>query len=84
MDKLKVPRKAGHRSFGYGEKKFPERLVHQGARVEFEHTKNKELAERIAMDHLAESLSYYKELKKMEKKLKDSKKYPDKRGGKKK
>ena len=37
-----------------------------GVEVEFEHTTNKETAQRIAMDHLAELKDYYTRLKKME------------------
>jgi len=37
--------------------------------VELEHTKDKELAKDIAMDHLEEFPIYYTELDKMEKRL---------------
>lgn len=43
--------------------------LEKGVEVEKEHTNNKELAEEIAKDHLAESPQYYVELDKMEKKL---------------
>jgi hypothetical protein len=40
-----------------------------GMKIEREHTTDPELVEEIAMDHLFESPVYYKELKKMEKKI---------------
>ena len=78
---LKVPCKCGHRSTGYPERIFDERKIHEGAKIEFEHTCNKELAERIAEDHISElGYSYYPELEKMEKKLlKNKQVMPDKR-----
>ena len=38
----------------------------QGVKVEMEHTKNKETAKEIAMDHLSEDPNYYSKLKKIE------------------
>ena len=35
----------------------------RGIKVEHEHTKNKLVAEKIALDHLNEDLKYYKKLK---------------------
>jgi len=67
--KLVVPCDAGHRSAGYSEKDFDERVLHRGAKIEFEHTRNVEVAERIAMDHLLEGKNYYELLEQMEKKL---------------
>lgn len=68
--KLEVPCMCGHRSTGYSEKDFDERDIHEGAKIEYEHTCNKELAERIAQDHISEmGVKYYPELKKMEAKL---------------
>jgi hypothetical protein len=43
----------------------PEELK-MGVSVEMEHTTSKEMAERIALDHLAEVKDYYTRLKKME------------------
>lgn len=37
-----------------------------GIKIEHEHTKNKTIAKRIALDHLAELPDYYTRLKKME------------------
>jgi hypothetical protein len=37
-----------------------------GIKVEMEHTKNKTIAKRIALDHLAELPDYYTRLLKME------------------
>jgi len=70
---LKVPCKCGHRSTGYSESDFDERKIHEGAKIEFEHTCDKELAERISSDHLSEFSQYYTELEKMETKLKKMK-----------
>jgi hypothetical protein len=47
---------------------FPKKLVAEGAKTESEHTSNKTLAKEITRDHLTEDPSYYKKLKKMEKK----------------
>jgi len=67
---LKVPCKCGHRSTGYNENDFDERLIHEGAKIEYEHTCNKEYAEKVSMDHISEmGDEYYPELKKMEAKL---------------
>lgn len=44
----------------------------KGIAVELEHTDNEEIAREIALDHLSESIDYYKELEKMEEKLKDT------------
>ena len=67
---LKVPCKCGHRSTGYNENDFDERKLHEGAKIEYEHTCDKELAEKIASDHISEmGNQYYPELKKMEAKL---------------
>lgn len=41
-----------------------EKLVAQGAEIESEHTKHKEIAREIAIDHLNEKPDYYKKLKK--------------------
>lgn len=35
----------------------------KGIKVEHEHTRNKLVAEKIALDHLNENLNYYKKLK---------------------
>ena len=35
----------------------------RGIKVEHEHTKNKLVAEKIALDHLNEDLKYYRKLK---------------------
>jgi hypothetical protein len=40
--------------------------LRKGTKVEMEHTKDKEVARKIAMDHLYEDLEYYTKLKKME------------------
>lgn len=53
------------------EKKFTEKdadakELKMGMEVEMEHTTNKAIAKRIALDHLAEIPDYYTRLKKME------------------
>lgn len=45
---------------------FPKAAIEKGIKVEFEHTKDRELAEKIVLDHLAESPEYYDALEKME------------------
>lgn len=45
----------------------PSRWVEFGTKVEMEHTKNKKMAQKIALDHLRESPNYYKDWKKKEK-----------------
>jgi hypothetical protein len=44
-----------------------ENQLEKGQKVEMEHTKDKELAKKIAMDHLYEIPDYYDKLQKMEK-----------------
>jgi DNA-directed RNA polymerase alpha subunit len=44
--------------------------LENGVKVEMEHTDNKEIAKKIAKDHLDEFPDYYVELAKMEEKLK--------------
>jgi hypothetical protein len=44
--------------------------LNKGIRVESEHTGNKLVAKKIALDHLAEDLFYYSKLKKIERKFK--------------
>ena len=43
--------------------------VHNGIKTEMEHTNDPEVAKKIALDHLNESIHYYEELEKMEKRL---------------
>ena len=45
--------------------------LEMGIEVEMEHTTNKDVAERIALDHLAEIPDYYSRLKKMEEEAKN-------------
>jgi hypothetical protein len=72
--KLNIPCDCGHRSRGWKEEEIDERVLHRGAKIEFEHTCDKEKAERIAFDHLVEGKNYYILLEQMEKKLKPFKK----------
>jgi hypothetical protein len=46
---------------------FNAKDLEQGMKVEIEHTKDKNIAREIAMDHLTEDKDYYKKLKKIEK-----------------
>ncbi|MHA1468991.1 MAG: DUF5661 family protein [Candidatus Asgardarchaeia archaeon] len=48
---------------------FNQKELSRGEEIELEHTKDKELAKDIAMDHLEEFPTYYTELDKMEEKL---------------
>jgi hypothetical protein len=43
--------------------------VYLGIKTEMEHTNDPEVAKKIALDHLNESIHYYEELEKMEKRL---------------
>lgn len=52
---------------------FDKDLLEEGIETEMEHSTDKDFAIEIAMDHLTESKNYYKELKKMEKKLEEMK-----------
>jgi len=47
---------------------FNSKKLEQGKKVEKEHTSIPEIAEEIAMDHIAEDENYYDKLDKMEKK----------------
>lgn len=48
------------------EKDVDQKQLEMGIEVEKEHTTDKEIAKRIALDHLAEISDYYTRLKKME------------------
>lgn len=48
---------------------FINKQVHDGIKTEMEHTADPEVAKKIALDHLNESIYYYEELEKMEKRL---------------
>lgn len=63
---------SGGKSKGKLNKVNPKELE-MGIEVEFEHTNNKEIAEKIARDHLAEFPNYYSALLKMEKILEKEK-----------
>jgi hypothetical protein len=52
---------------GITEKNVDSKELKMGIKVEMEHTINKELAKKIALDHLAENPKYYTRLKKIEK-----------------
>jgi len=49
-------------------KDFNQKELQKGAKVESEHTTDRNIAIEIAMDHLSEDTQYYRKLKKMEKK----------------
>ena len=49
--------------------KYINKQVLHGIKVEMEHTSDPEVAKKIALDHLNESIHYYEELEKMEKRL---------------
>lgn len=50
----------------FTEKDADPKELEMGIKVEMEHTKNKAIAKRIALDHLAELPDYYTRLNKME------------------
>lgn len=60
---------------GMGSKLTPEDVdskeLAMGIKIEMEHTTDKEMAEKIALDHLKEDPKYYTKLNKMEKGLCD-------------
>jgi len=66
--KEKIP---GGRSSGKKPSDFPKDKMEKGIEIEMEHTNDKPIAQEITMDHLEEFPNYYKELEKMEEKLKD-------------
>jgi len=49
--------------------KYINKQVLKGIKIEMEHTNDPEVAKKIALDHLSESIHYYEELEKMEKRL---------------
>lgn len=57
----------------YGLQSVDEKELEMGIKVEMEHTTNKEIAKRIALDHLTEISNYYTLLKEMEDKAKEQK-----------
>ncbi len=64
----------GGRAEGIPVSYFNKKDLEQGKDIEKEHTTNTGIAEEISRDHLYEFKNYYKELKKMEEKLKKDKK----------
>jgi len=48
-----------------------QKQLEKGIKVEYEHTKNDQVAKRIAMDHLVEDAQYYDKLQKMERTVKE-------------
>lgn len=56
----------------YGLNNVDEKELEMGIKVEMEHTTNKEIAKRIALDHLTEISNYYTLLKEMEDKAKET------------
>jgi hypothetical protein len=50
---------------------FDQEELKKGIKIEMEHTKDKDLAREIAMDHLKEIPDYYTRLEKMEKRAED-------------
>ena len=66
-------KRCGSRSNGKTASDFDQIQFAIGAAIELEHTCDRNLAQRIAMDHLAESPDYYKKLIKMEEQLKKTK-----------
>lgn len=56
----------------YGLSKVDPKELEMGIKVEMEHTTNKEIAKRIALDHLTEISNYYTLLAEMENKAKET------------
>jgi len=54
---------------------YDPKQLEMGIKVEMEHTTDKDLAERISMDHLAEIPDYYTRLDKMEKEAEKKESY---------
>lgn len=50
---------------------YAKEQLNKGMKIESEHTKDTEKQKEIALDHLSEFIEYYKELDKMEEKLKE-------------
>ncbi len=59
---------------GFTKKDADPNQLEKGIKIELEHTKSKELAAHIALDHLAEFPDYYDRLEKMESEAKKDKK----------
>jgi len=55
---------------GKGPEDFDPDQLNKGIEAELEHTSNREIATKIAMDHLTEFPDYYTALEKMEEELK--------------
>lgn len=53
-------------SRGKRAKDFPREALRKGTSVELEHTRDRRVAERIAMDHLTEDRRYYEKLARVE------------------
>lgn len=56
-------------AFGMSPEDFDQEQLRKGTKVELEHTTDPMVAQRIAMDHLAEYPDYYVELEQMEERL---------------
>jgi len=56
--------------------KYDQIQLEKGTKIEMEHTDDEELAKQIASDHLDEFEDYYKELPKMEDKMKKKESHP--------
>lgn len=69
--------KGRYNESGKIEAEIPEDELKMGIEVEHEHTTDKVMARRIAMDHLAEFPDYYSRLKKMEDEAKAALPKPD-------
>lgn len=65
---------AGGKADDMPSSEFPKSQIEKGKKVEMEHTKNPQLAEEIARDHLEEFKDYYTRLDKMEEEAKAEKK----------
>jgi len=64
ISKEKIP---GGLAEGKKPSDFDQKQLSKGTKVEQEHTKDKDVAREIAMDHITEDKKYYDKLDKMEK-----------------
>ena len=69
----RIMKRCGSHSKGKTTDDFDPIQLAIGAEIELEHTCDRELAQRIAMDHLVESSDYYRKLVKMEEQLERAK-----------
>lgn len=60
----------GGKGYRKPDKSFNKKQLALGTKIEMEHTNNRRIAKQISKDHLVEHPNYYRELIKMENRLK--------------